>query len=444
MRHTLLSFFLLTFLFSNSKAQFSPAIMLDNNEEYFTSLIKVADFNNDGLNDILTIADKFPLDAVRIYYNQGNNTFIPALIDERSNILTVDVADLNDDLQIDFAIISDVGAETNLSWYENQGESFERHFLGNVEPGMNQVILKDFDNDGMNDILSLEHGHFTLRKATAPGVFSEGENFAEPNEYYAMNANDYNNDGFLDVSIASATGFRIFLNDSGNSFSYFSNSGSFFSFGLESADLDIDGDVDIVSYDSLQGLNLYKNDGTGNFAFHSTILDSTDNFKVFGLVDLNCDEVPDLHTVISQQGIAIWIENQGDGNFNAPGVIHDFGNILYASGNGDLNGDEVPDMIFGRNNLAMALNECGVMNISDLNKVDFQVYPNPFENEINIISEKNSSNFTFQIFDSSGKSVLSNHLLNEVNTSHLPKGIYILNIFNQNGEIVHLQKLLKK
>ena len=445
MKHILLLFLLLNLIFSsNGNAQFSPAIILDDNQGYFISLIKVADFNNDGHNDILTVADKFPLDDVRIYFNEGNNNFLPVLIEERANIGTVDVADLNDDSQIDFAIISDTGTETNLSWYENQSGNFEQHFLTNVESGMNKVILQDFNNDGMPDILSLEHTVFVLRKAISPGIFAEGEAYAEPTEYYAVNANDFNGDGFLDVAIASATGFLVFLNESGNGFTHFSGAGSSISFGLESADLDQDGHIDIVSYDTLQGLRLYANDGNGNFTFHSTILDSNDNFSIFGLVDLNCNEIPDLHTVISQLGQVIWMENQGDANFNSPDVVHDFDELLYASGNGDLNGDEIPDLIFGRNNLAIALNECGAMNVSDLNESHFQVYPNPFGNEINIISKSNPENYTVQLLDSTGKSVLSNNPVQKINTTHLPKGIYILKILNKNGEIIYHQKLLRK
>jgi len=410
---------------SGLKAQFSPTIIIDDNQEDFTSLIKVADFNNDGRNDILTVSDKFPLDAVKIYYNQGNNNFSPALIEERDNIVTVDVSDMNGDSQIDFAIISGNGTETDLSWYENQDGDFERHFLANVDFGMNKVILKDFNNDGMTDILSLEHTVFVLRKAINPGVFDDGESFAEPTEYYAMDTNDYNNDGFLDVSVASATGFPVFLNDSGNSFSHFSKAGSFISFGLQSADLDLDGDIDIVSYDTLRGLNLYTNDGNANFTFDSTILDSTDNFSIFGLADLNCDEIPDLHTVISQLGQVIWIENQGSGNFNSPNIIHDFDGLIYASGNGDLNGDEVPDLIFGRDDLMMALNECDVMNVSDVNSYDFQVYPNPVNDFLYFKSK--TQNFEIQVLNETGKLICTEKVTDgKASLKMLSPGVYLL------------------
>lgn len=445
MKHKLLLLVLLNLIFTpHLKSQFSPAIILENDQDYFTSLIKVADFNNDGLNDILTIADKFPLDVIKIYFNEGNNSFTPVIIDEQPNIATVDVGDLNDDSKIDFAIISDVGNDTSLSWYENQSGTFEKHAMGYVEPGMNVVLLRDFNNDEMTDILSLEHSHFVLRKAIAPGAFDEPEYFAPPNEYYAMNVNDYNNDGFLDVSIASATGFLVFINNSGSSFTHHSNGGAIFSFGLESADLDMDGDIDIVSYDNLQGLNLYKNDGSGNFTFDHTIIASSDNFKIFGLIDLNCDEIPDLHTVVSQQGLVIWMQNQGDAHFSSQNIVHDFDQLLYASASGDLNGDKIPDLIFGRNNLAIAINECDAMNLSDFNDNHFHVYPNPFGNEIYINSKSNSVGYTIQLMDLNGKSILSNNWVQKINTPDLPKGIYILNILNQKGEIIHHQKLIKR
>jgi len=426
MKHTLFSLFLLNFfLFSNLKAQFSPAIIIDDQQEEFTSLIKVADFNNDGLNDILTVADQFPLDVVKIYYNEGNNVFSPVLIEERDNIVTVDVADLNGDTWIDFAIISDNGTEANLSWYENQQGNFERHFLANVDWGMNKVILKDFNNDGMTDILSLEHTVFVLRKAINPGVFDDGETFANPTEYYAMNANDYNNDGFLDVSVASATGFLVFLNNSGNSFSHFSNAGSSIVFGLESADLDQDGDMDIVSYDTLQGLRLYTNDGNANFTFHSTILDSSDDFSIFGLVDLNCDGLPDLHTVISQAGQAVWIENQGFNMFSAPILIHDFDGLIYASGNGDLNNDDAPDLIFGRDDLGIALNECAGLTLVENVNLEIQFYPNPVHDFLYFTSK--DQNFEVQVLDETGRLVRVQKVTNgKLSLKTLPSGLYFL------------------
>lgn len=446
MKQILFFIFLLNILVCpNLKAQFSPTIFIGNEQEDFTAQILTADFNNDGINDILTVNADFPLDNVKIYFQEAGQNFLPVLIDGQDNITGIGTGDLNDDGWVDFAMISGNGSSANLAWYENQNGSFERHFMANVNIGINNnVILKDFNNDGMTDILSLEHTFFVLRKAITPGIFSEGESFAEPTEYYAMDAKDYNNDGFLDVSVASATGFLVFLNDSGNSFSHFSNAGSFISFGLQSADLDLDGDIDIVSYDTLRGLNLYKNDGNGNFTFDSTVLDSTDDFTIFGLTDLNCDEIPDLHTVISQLGQVIWMENQGDGNFNSPNILHDFDGLIYASGNGDLNGDEIPDLIFGRNDLAMALNECGEMNTSALNQIQFQVYPNPVGNEINIISESNLENYTIRLIDFTGKNIPVKLNEGKVKMNSLSKGIYILNIRNEKGEILHSEKLLKK
>src|SRR5690606_16576048 len=124
--------------------------------------------------------------------------------------------------------------------------------------------------------------------------------------------------------------------------------------------------------------------------------------------------------------------------------VHDFDQLLYASASGDLNGDEISDLIFGRNNLAIAINECDTMNVSDFNENHFQVYPNPFENEIYINSKSNSASYTIQLLDLTGKSILSNNLVQKINTTHLPKGIYILNILNQKGEIIHHQKLIKR
>lgn len=423
-------FYLLFFnfiFFPDLKAQFSSAFIIDDEQEEFTSIIKVSDFNNDGKNDILTAAGHFPLDVIKIYFQGSDNQFTPVLIDEQDTIEAIDVADLNGDGLPDFAVISGNIPETALSWYENLGDSFQRHTLANVNFGFNRVILRDFNNDGMTDILSLEHINFVLRKAISPGVFDEGQGFADPTEYYAMTVNDYDNNGFLDVAVASATGFFVFLNDSGDSFTYFSNAGSSISFGLENEDLDQDGDIDIVSYDTLQGLQLYKNDGSGNFAYHNTIIDSTDNFSTFGLVDLNCDGIPDVHTVISQLGQAIWIPNEGAAQFGFPVVVHDFDGLVYASGNGDLNSDGAPDLIFGHGDLLAALNGCAELGLPDVNAVMVQIYPNPVQNYLYIRSDRQENEI--QILDLKGRIIFSKRIENEkLDVNTLPNGIYYLRI----------------
>jgi|GEM_PF-2009402 len=432
MKQNLLYLLFFNFIFLlNLKAQFSSTFIVDDEQEEFTSIIRVSDFNNDGQNDILTAADKFPLDVIKVYFQDSDNQFTSLLIDEQDNIETIDIADLNEDGLMDFAVISGNIPETTLSWYENLGNAFQRHTLANVNFGFNKVILNDFNNDGMTDILSLEHISFVLRKAISPGIFDEGESFADPTEYYAMTVNDYNSDGFLDVAVASATGFLVFLNDSGNSFTHFSNAGSSISFGLENEDLDQDGDIDIVSYDTLQGLLLYKNDGSGNFTYHSTIIDSTDDFSTFGLVDLNCDEIPDIHTVISQLGQVIWIPNEGAAQFGSPVVVYDFDGLVYASGNGDLNNDGASDLIFGRDNLAVSLNNCAEMRLSDMNANYVQIYPNPVQDYLYIRSDKQENEI--QILDMTGRIIFSKRVENgKLNVNTLPKGIYYLKIKEAN------------
>jgi len=71
------------------------------------------------------------------------------------------------------------------------------------------------------------------------------------------------------------------------------------------------------------------------------------------------------------------------------------------------------------------------------------VYPNPFENIINI-SLKNKDNITVNIYDFSGKNVYSSSSVkdNKINLSHLKSGIYLMKI--QTPDASHTVKLIKR
>src|SRR4030095_12241934 len=76
-----------------------------------------------------------------------------------------------------------------------------------------------------------------------------------------------------------------------------------------------------------------------------------------------------------------------------------------------------------------------------------KVYPNPFTNNIIVILEKNDINSNFELFDISGRKIMTSKLSNSVNRIQLNKpgaGIYIYRLTNNKGKVFATGKLVRK
>ena len=86
---------------------------------------------------------------------------------------------------------------------------------------------------------------------------------------------------------------------------------------------------------------------------------------------------------------------------------------------------------------------------SDVQKVvnenyKMKIYPNPFKDEINMISFSALENVHVSIIDILGKEIFrSSQFSSTINTSELSEGIYFINIF-QNEVLMQRQRMLKK
>ncbi|WP_432413039.1 T9SS type A sorting domain-containing protein [Rasiella sp. SM2506] len=135
---------------------------------------------------------------------------------------------------------------------------------------------------------------------------------------------------------------------------------------IELADLDNDGDLDILSASwGDDKITWYENlDGLGTFSNQIILSDNTTGAKVVKAVDIDNDG--DLDVVTSQLA---WFENlDGEGNFGPENIIDNYtGQSIFDVA--DIDGDGDFDIVSARNNLQWYENMDGLGNFSNANLI---------------------------------------------------------------------------
>ncbi len=271
----------------------------------------IGDFNNDNLIDIF-VANDF-LEPDFLYINQGNGTFKDEALTHfnhiSSNSMGSDFADINNDLKPDL-IVLDMMAEDHIRGKENMATMSISNFQ--------QLVSMGYHHQYMSNMLQLNNGN---------GTFSEiGQlaGIAKTDWSWAPLIADFDNDGFNDVFITngiehdlSNQDFRnqmrnnirnrkkvsleqainmmpshklsnyIFKNKQDLTFENSSKKwgldAKINSNGAVYADLDNDGDLDLIVNNQAEEASIYRNNSDKNF-INFTLKGSSKNKLGIGAV----------------------------------------------------------------------------------------------------------------------------------------------------------------
>ena len=160
---------------------------------------------------------------------------------------------------------------------------------------------------------------------TSAGIFLAGTNYPSGAFPMAVAIEDFNNDGVSDIASANETGknVSVFLNQGDGTF------GSAHSFAvgegaveIGSADLNRDGNADLVVTDGIKSAYVSLGHGDGTFGPATKIGLDTDPFGI-AIADQNGDGILDLAIAIfgredQNQGKVAILIGAGDGTFAAP------------------------------------------------------------------------------------------------------------------------------
>lgn len=248
---------------------------------------QLADLDNDGKIDLLVgvLYPSFSLDNLRFYRNAGTTQDHQFVLETMSLIPTLDVGsasspvfvDLDGDGDLDLIVGSEDG---KLALFERtgMGDSFvfthktdrfvELRGLFNISPAFGEL-----DGDGKTSLI-VGDANGKLRLYRGATNFSEDTTFALRTVSFGQNAApvlvDIDNNGTLDLFVGTGGGRIHFFRNTGTATNpvFFHESDFFLSIDVGDdakpvfADLDNDGDLDLVAGARDGSLSYWRNDGT--------------------------------------------------------------------------------------------------------------------------------------------------------------------------------------
>ncbi|MBO8234154.1 hypothetical protein HA151_06450 [Prochlorococcus marinus XMU1419] len=294
--------------------------------------ITVADMDNDGDLDILSASEND--DTIAWYENNGqaDPTFTKAVIaTSADNANDVQVADLDGDGDLD--IVSASSLDDTIAWYENDGAANPTWTAADIATsadGANSVFLVDLDSDGDIDILSSSYNDDTIawyeNNGAANPTFTAADIATNIDGAYHVYAKDMDADGDIDILASASIGDKVVLfKNNGAADPTFTASDIITGFdtpiGLDVADVDFDGDLDIGIVGS-DGLNSnsstdiaawYASDGAANPTW--TLIDKTTTLpngaeNIF-FADIDGDGDTDAASASHNDDTIVWYENLG-------------------------------------------------------------------------------------------------------------------------------------
>lgn len=382
-------------------------------DEIFGERARPMDINNDGNMDIIA-ACSFSNVIITILGN-GDGTFQDAIVIEDSlepltdlKIFDVNVDGFDD---ISFSTYSSTDKIGKVYWSQNNGTGgfMPRVVIAPDALDTENIEYGDLDGDNLPDLISKSawDDKFTWFKNLGDGNFSNEIEVRPP--------------------LTSLGSRPLFL-----------------------ADIDADGDNDLLAYES-PTISLYINDGNGDFELKTTPLSSyawsisARDFDQDGHVDIFCGG--------GENESAIVLYNNGDGTFQDETILDSGVGQIKDIWITDMDDDGVQDILTASSlfyGYLLFINSYDgpLSNIElDDNSLNVVLYPNPASEKITFSSTDNSIINIVEIYDINGTKLLTHKAnLNEsesISLNHLPNGLYAAIFKDFEGRIIAKKKISK-
>ncbi len=424
-------------------------------KESFTSNIKdTRDFNNDGYIDLLTVSTLHK--TIKLLTSDTIGGLISeTLVNDIEDLDEARFSDIDNDGDLDVIFNSTAASSvpgTGIYKLVNNGSSgFQQTLISSNF--MSELLIGDVDGDNDDDIIALSTTsgdvNFRVYNNDGSGNFASANllllvpdgTMSHSGSEQLIAFKDLDLDGIKDIDI----GVEYYLKGDGN--------GNFNAIQLPAkgklVDFDLDGDFDIV-YSNLNAtswtLSWFENNAG---LFVENIIDPNYRGPKISVKDFDGDGDLDIISLSNSDflsdGVRIWT-NDGLMNFTSSNINNSLlsGNLFEVDYDGDLDWDVI--ISDGRIGFHYLKNNSNipVLNLSSISE-NYLVYPNPTEGIINLNSKRDFSNY--KLYNLSGQLIksddISKNQLQSIDINSIPKGVYLIQLFGENGEINTL-KIIKE
>ena len=295
--------------------------------------IKTADLDADGDMDVVT--DGTYIDSENIgfmWYEQiFDGSFYPHSIEVKdrgfpARLRGINLADMDRDGHLDVIGLTDF----KLNWFKYNGRRFfEQRHIPTV--GLLSVSMTDLDADDDMDLLAVSNDQFDSENLSLFNQILWYENIDQADEFrghvvaetttahQSVKAADLDSDGDIDIVSASPLEDKIvwFENDGGQQFleRIVTDTVTAGPWQIKPHDLDLDGDFDLIAttHDD-GGVIWYENMGNASFVPHLIYQDGRSQSEL-EVEDLDGDGDADLLLSYRFRRSVLWLENDGAQNF---------------------------------------------------------------------------------------------------------------------------------
>ena len=323
--------------------------------------LEIIDIDDDNMLDVVTFESR--RDGMSWYRNLGNSLFDTEQIvsDQIPTISSITISDIDNDGTQD--ILCTDYALNEYSWFKNQdgaGDFGNKERISSYAYFINHVDYGDIDGDGDLDLVSSSHGDNKVawyENTSTLGHFLNKQQLISTTTDGARDVFAVDMDGDLDLDVlvsayldATTDEYQLiwFENDGTGIFTteHIFETTAEAILRINYADVDNDGDMDVISGQEDSVLALYKNNGDGTF--EPQIIFSESGFAYLlslQVADMDGDDDIDVLASYNNNEI-IWHENDGLGDLSTKHIIIDemhYPSSIFAA---DVDGDDDNDVMF--------------------------------------------------------------------------------------------------